>query len=64
MIIIAIATAASDAAIVIMMTVKNNPSSFPGKRYLLNAMKLILTLFKINSIDINIDIMFLRVRNP
>jgi hypothetical protein len=60
----AMAIAASAAAIVIMKIVKNIPSSLPGYKYLLNATKLILTLFSTSSIDINIVIIFLRVKNP
>jgi hypothetical protein len=61
---IAIATAASAAAIVIMKIVKNTPSSLSGYRYLLNAMKLMFTLLSMSSIDISMVIMFLRVKNP
>src|SRR5688500_6800241 len=63
-IMMAIATAASAAAIVIINIVKNTPSSFDGYKYLLKATKLMLTLFNINSIDINIVIIFLLVNNP
>src|SRR5580658_3004574 len=62
--IIAMATAASAAAIVIIKIAKNIPLSRPGNKYLLNATKLIFTLFSISSIDISIVIMFLRVNNP
>ena len=61
---IAIATAASAAAIVMMKMVKKMPSSLSGYKYLLNATKLMFTLFSISSIDISIVIRFLRVNNP
>ena len=61
---IAIATAASAAAIAMINTVKNKPSIFPGHRYLLNAMKFRLTLFKINSMLMSMVIRFLLVRKP
>ena len=61
---IAIATAASAAAMVIMKMVKKMPSSFSGYRYLLKATKLMLTLFKINSTDISMVIIFRRVNKP
>jgi len=60
----AIATAASAAAIVIINMVKKMPSSLSGYRYLLNTTKFMFTLFKINSIDISIVIMFRRVNKP
>ncbi len=44
---IAIATAASAAAMAIINTVKNKPSSCPGQRYLLKAIKFRFTLFSI-----------------
>src|SRR4030095_8309556 len=62
--IMAIATAASAAAIVIINMVKKMPSSLSGYRYLLNATKFMFTLFNINSIDINIVIMLRRVNKP
>jgi hypothetical protein len=62
--IIAMATAASAAAIAMINRVKYNPSIFPGQRYSLNAMKLIFTLFKISSTDIRMVTRFLRERNP
>src|SRR6185436_13908572 len=62
--IIAIATAASAAAIVIINMVKKMPSSLSGYRYLLNTTKFILTLFSISSIDISMVIMFRRVNKP
>jgi len=62
--IIAIATAASAAAIVIIKIVKKIPFNLSGYRYLLNATKLILTLFRISSIDISMVIMFLLVNKP
>jgi hypothetical protein len=61
---IAMATAASAAAIVMMKMVNVTPSSFPGKTYLLNATKLMFTLFNINSTAINIVIIFLLVNSP
>ena len=42
----AIATAASAAAMVIIKMVKNIPFSLSGYKYLLNATKLMFTLFK------------------
>ena len=60
----AIATAASAAAMVIINMVKNVPSNLSAYKNLLNATKLMFTLFKINSIAISIVTMFLRVRNP
>src|SRR6187200_2748013 len=62
--IIAIATAASAAPIVIINMVKKMPSSLSGYRYLLNTTKFIFTLFNINSIDISIVIMLRRVNKP
>jgi hypothetical protein len=61
---IAIATAASAAAIVIMKMVKNIPSSFPGQRNLLNAMKLMFTLFNISSMLISMVIILRLVNKP
>ena len=60
----AIATAASAAAIVIINMVKKMPSSLSGYNYLLNTTKFMFTLFKINSIDISIVIMLRRVNRP
>src|SRR5580765_7433648 len=60
----AMAVAASAAAMVITNMAKNTPSSFPGYRYLLNATKLMLTLFRINSTAISMVIIFRRVNNP
>ena len=60
----AIATAASAAAMVIMKMVKNIPSSLCGKRNLLKAMKLMFTLFRISSTDISMVIMFRLVKKP
>ena len=60
----AIATAASAAAIVIINMVKKMPSSLSGYRYLLNTTKFMFTLFSINSIDISIVIIFRRVNRP
>src|SRR6186997_1544587 len=62
--IIAIATAASAAAIVIINMVKKMPSSLSGYKYLLNTTKFMFTLFRINSIDISIVIMLRRVNKP
>jgi hypothetical protein len=58
------ATAASAAAMAIMKMVKNIPSNLSGYRYLLNATKLMFTLFNISSIDINMVIRLRRVNNP
>ena len=58
------ATAASAAAIVMMKMTKKIPSSLSGYKYLLNATKLMFTLFNINSIAINIVIMLRRVNRP
>ena len=60
----AIATAASAAAIVIINMVKKMPSSLSGYKYLLNTTKLMFTLFSISSIDISIVIMLRRVNKP
>src|SRR5437762_2036854 len=59
----AIATAASAASIVIMKMVKKIPSSLSGYKYLLNTTKLMFTLFKISSIAISIVIILRRVNN-
>jgi len=64
LIMIAMATAASAAAMAIINMVKNSPSILFGHKYLLNAMKLRFTLFNINSILISIVIRFLRVKKP
>jgi hypothetical protein len=61
---IAIATAASAAAIAIIKSEKNSPSIWFGHKYLLNAMKFRFTLFNISSILISIVIRFLLVRKP
>jgi|SRR5437868_1513830 len=61
---IAIAVAASAAAIAITKIVKNTPSNLFGHTYLLNAMKLRLTLFNTNSILISIVTRFRRVKKP
>ncbi len=60
----AMATAASAAAMAIIKIAKNNPSSVFGHRYLLNAIKFRFTLFKISSILINMVIRFLLVKKP
>src|SRR5215472_18406676 len=62
--IMAIATAASAAAIVMIKMVKKIPSSFSGYRYLLNTTKLMFTLFNISSIAISMVIILRRVNNP
>src|SRR6266496_6090585 len=62
--IMAIATAASAAAIVIIKMTKNIPSSLSGYRYLLNTTKLMFTLFKISSIAISMVIILRRVNSP
>ena len=64
LIIMAIAMETSAAAIVIMNSVKKTPSIWLGKRYLLKATKLMLTLFRISSTDISIVIRFLLEKNP
>src|SRR6185436_2637026 len=61
---IAMAIAASAAAIVIINMVKKMPSSFSGYRYLLNTTKFIFTLFNISSTDISMVIMLRRVNKP
>src|SRR3954468_11586907 len=61
---IAMATAAFAAAMVMIKIEKNTPSNLPGYKYLLNATKLILTLFSISSTDINMVIIFLLVNKP
>jgi len=61
---IAMATAASAAAMAIINMVKNNPSILFGHRYLLKAIKFRFTLFNINSILISIVTRFLLVKNP
>jgi hypothetical protein len=61
---IAMATAASAAAIAIMKMLKNNPSNLSGHKYLLNAIKFKFTLFNINSTLINMVIKFLLVKKP
>ena len=60
----AMATAASAAAIAITKMVKNKPSILFGHRYLLNAIKLRFTLFSISSTLISIVIKFLLVKKP
>ena len=62
--IMAMATAASAAAIVIINMVKKMPSSLSGYKYLLNTTKFMFTLFNINSIDISMVIIFRRVNKP
>ena len=60
----AIATAASAAAMVMMKMVKKTPSRLPGYKYLLKATKLIFTLLRSSSIDMSIVIRFLLVNSP
>jgi hypothetical protein len=60
----AMATAASAAAMAITNTVNITPSNLFAQRYLLKAIKLILTLFRISSMLINMVMRFLLVRNP
>jgi hypothetical protein len=60
----AIATAASAAAIVMINKEKNKPSNLSGDKYLLNATKLIFTLFNMSSMDMSMVIKFLLVNNP
>ena len=60
----AMATAASAAAMVIINIVKKIPDKFCGYKYLLNATKFILTLLSISSSDIKIVIRFLLVKKP
>jgi hypothetical protein len=62
--IMAMATAASAAAIVIINKLKKIPSNLSGNKYLLNATKLMFTLFSINSMDMSMVIMFLLVNKP
>jgi hypothetical protein len=62
--IIAMATAASAAAMVMINKEKNKPSNLSGNKYLLKATKLIFTLLSISSIDINMVIKFLLVNKP
>src|SRR5688500_837363 len=64
LIMIALATAASAAAMVMMNMVQKIPSSSSGHRYLLNATKLMFTLFNISSMLMSMVIMFLRVKRP
>ena len=61
---IAMATAASAAAMAIMNKVKNTPSSLSGYSYLLKTTKLMFTLFRISSTDISIVIIFRLVKRP
>jgi hypothetical protein len=64
LIIIAIATGASAAAIAMINNEKKSPSIWFGHKYLLNATKFRFTLFNISSILISMVIRFLLVRNP
>ena len=61
---IAMATAASAAAIVIINKVKKIPFSLSGYRYLLKATKLMFTLFSISSIYISMVIRLRLVNKP
>ena len=61
---IAMATAASAAAIAITKIEKNNPSILLGHKYLLNAIKFRFTLFNTSSMLINMVIRFLLVKKP
>src|SRR6266404_6549205 len=61
---IAIATAASAAAMVMIKMVKKMPSSLSGYRYLLNTTKFMFTLFKISSMAMSMVIILRRVNNP
>jgi len=60
----AIARETSAAAIAIINKVKNMPSSWWGYKYLLKAIKFMLMLFSINSIDISMVIKLRREKNP
>ena len=60
----AMASAASAAAIAMINIVKKTPSRLFGHKYLLNAIKFRFTLFRINSTLINIVIRFLLVKKP
>ena len=60
----AMAMAASAAAMAIIKTEKNKPSLFSGYMYLLNTTKLMFTLFRISSIDMSMVIIFLLVKKP
>ena len=58
------ASAVSAAAIPMANRVKNIPYICPGNKNRLNTVKLISTELSINSSEINIAIIFLRVMNP
>jgi hypothetical protein len=62
--IMAMAIAASAAAMVMINKEKNKPSNLAGNKYLLNATKLIFTLFNMSSMDMSMVIKFLLVNNP
>jgi hypothetical protein len=62
--IMAMATAASAAAIVMINKEKNKPSNLSGNKYLLKATKLIFTLFNMSSMDMSMVIIFLLVNKP
>ena len=62
--IIEIANAVSAAATAMINIENNTPSNISGYKYLLMITKLITEAFNINSIDINIEIRFLRVMKP
>ena len=61
---IAIATAASAAAIATIKSINIYPCNMFGYKYLLNTTKFMHTAFNINSVDIRIVIRFLRTKNP
>jgi hypothetical protein len=61
---IAIATAASAAAMAMIKMVKKTPSNLSYHKYLLKAIKFKFTLFNINSTLINIVTRFLLVKKP
>jgi hypothetical protein len=61
---IAMATAASEAATAITNNEKKCPCNLSGYKYLLKAKKFIFTELRINSTDIKIVIRFFRVKKP
>jgi len=62
--IMAMAIAASAAAMVMINKEKNKPSNLAGNKYLLNATKLMFTLFNMSSMDMSMVIIFLLVNKP
>lgn len=60
----AMATAASAAAIAIMNMVKKSPSNLFGQRYLLNAIKFKFTLFNISSMLMSMVTKLRLVKKP